>query len=226
MPRVDVTQSVTRPAVTRRRAKHRPDPVTRAVLVSAASSIVREQGVGALTVADVLSRTKLGTRAFYRHFDSKDQLVQSVFLEMARAEVRRLRRKLARASNPVEAVAAWIDGRLDLAFDASVRSDLRNLSLEAQSQMFAAPEVVGPAYRELLNPLLQQLELGNKQGIFAEIDPPTVAELLHGAVWAVVEQQWATGNCDRAKARDAVLRFCLSGLGAPEHMIAAVITHR
>lgn len=179
-----------------------------------------------MTVADVLSRTKLGTRAFYRHFDSKDQLVQSVFLEMARAEVRRLRRKLARASNPVEAVAAWIDGRLDLAFDASVRSDLRNLSLEAQSQMFAAPEVVGPAYRELLNPLLQQLELGNKQGIFAEIDPPTVAELLHGAVWAVVEQQWATGNCDRAKARDAVLRFCLSGLGAPEHMIAAVITHR
>lgn len=179
-----------------------------------------------LTVADVLARARLGTRAFYRHFDSKDRLIESVFLEMARIEVRRLRRKMATAANPVEAVAAWIDGRLDLAFDATIQSDLRVLSLEAQSQMFAAPEVVSPAYRMMLGPLVGQLELGKQQGFFAEIDPPTDAELLHGAVWACVERQWATGNCDRAKTRDAALRFCLGGLGASADMIAAVIERK
>ena len=43
---------------------------------------------------------------------------------------------------PAAAVVAWIDGRLDLAFNAQIRSDLRQMSLEAQTQMFAAPELV------------------------------------------------------------------------------------
>ena len=63
---------------------------------------------------------------------------------------RRLKRKMAAAADPSEAVVAWIDGRLDLAFNDRIRSDLRQMSLEAQSQMFAAPELVGDAYAEIL----------------------------------------------------------------------------
>lgn len=129
---------MTRPT-TRRRDKLAPDPDVRRTIVAAASKSVREQGVRGLSVSVVLDRAGLSTRAFYRHFDSKDQLVAAVFLEMARAEKRRLRRTMAEATTPVEAVAAWIDGRLDLAFDENVKSDLRRLSLEAQSQMFASP---------------------------------------------------------------------------------------
>lgn len=179
-----------------------------------------------MTVADVLTGAKLGTRAFYRHFDSKDQLVEAVFLEMARVEMRRLRRKMGAAADPVEAVVAWIDGRLDLAFDEAIRSDLRTLSLEAQSQMFAAPGLLTGAYRQMLTPLIDQLELAKQQGIFPDIDPATDAELLHGAIWACVERQWATGGCDREHVREGVLRFCLSGLGAPANLISGVIGHR
>lgn len=220
MPRPDsAIASVRR----RSRQKLRPDPAVRGALVAAASKIVREQGVRGLTVADVLTRAKLGTRAFYRHFDSKEQLVEAVFLEMARVETRRLRRKMIVAADPVEAVVAWVDGRLDLAFDEAVRSDLRNLSLEARSQLFAAPEMVGRAYRQMLAPLIDQLERAKRQGIFPDIDPAADAELLHGAVWACVERQWADGDCDRARVREAALRFCLSGLGAPANVIAGVL---
>lgn len=198
----------------------------RAALLAAGTAVVHEHGAGGLTVADVLSRAGLGTRAFYRHFDSKDQLLQSVFLELARAEMRRLRRKMAATANPVEAVAVWVEGRLELAFGDAVRSDLRTSSLEARSQMFAAPDVVRPAYRETLGPLIDQLELGKRQGLFADIDPVTDAELLHGAVWACVERQWATGGGDRAHTRDAALRFCLGGLGAPASLIATVVGQR
>ena len=38
-----------------------------------------------------------------------------------------------------------------------IRSDLRRMSLEAQSQMFAAPELIQPAYAEMLEPLIEQL---------------------------------------------------------------------
>jgi AcrR family transcriptional regulator len=119
---------MTRPT-TRRRDKLAPDPdVHRAILVAASKS-VREQGVRGLSIAAVLDRAQLSTRAFYRHFESKDQLVAAVFLEMARLEMRRLKRKMSKAVTPVEAVAAWIDGRLDLAFDETIKSDLRQLSL-------------------------------------------------------------------------------------------------
>src|SRR5688500_17935025 len=119
--------------VKRRRKKLDPDPGVRDALVNAAAQIVREEGIAAVSVARVLDRAALSTRAFYRHFDSKDALVSAVFLQIAQIEVRRLKRKMAAASDPVDAVVAWIDGRLDLAFNERIRSDQRKMALEAQS---------------------------------------------------------------------------------------------
>ena len=198
---------------TRRREKLAPDPRVRSAIVAAASKSVREQGVQGLSIAAVLDRAQLGTRAFYRHFESKDQLVAAVFLEMARVEKRRLRRKMGSAASAVHAVAAWIDGRLDLAFDDNIKSDLRYLSSEAQSQMFASPGLVQPAYAEMLEPLIEQLHRGLEHGEFHDIDPDTAAQAIQGVVWACTERQWATGDCDRADAREGALRFCLRGLG-------------
>ncbi len=152
----------------------------------------------------------MGTRAFYRHFDSKDELVAALFLDMARAEERRLRRRMASAVTEVDAVAAWIDGRLDLAFDANIKSDLRRLSIEAQSQ---SPALVQPAYAEMLKPLSEALHRGLQGGTFHHVDPMTGAQFIHGVVWAGINQQWATGDCDRDDLRERSVQFCLRGLG-------------
>ena len=198
---------------TRRRNKLAPDPDTRRAILTAASESLREQGVQGLSIAAVLQRAELSTRAFYRHFESKDELVSAVFLEMARAEKRRLRRRMAAAGGPVEAVAAWIDGRLDLAFSESIKSDLRHMSLEAQSQSFASPELIQPAYAEMLEPLIDQIQRGLEQGAFRDVDPMSGAQSIQGVVWASTERQWATGDCERAEVRQRTLRFCLRGLG-------------
>jgi AcrR family transcriptional regulator len=197
----------------RRRKKLDPDPGVRNALLDAASKILREEGVRSLNIAQVLNRAQLSTRAFYRHFDSKDALVSAVFLDMARTETRRLKRKMAAAADPTEAVVAWIDGRLDLVFNDQIRSDLRQVSLEAQTQMFASPELVSDAYWEILKPLVEQLESGRRGGIFPDIDPTADALSIHGAIWASVEQQWTTGDCDRDAVRDHIVRFCLRGIG-------------
>jgi AcrR family transcriptional regulator len=205
---------------TRRRSKLAPDPDVRRTIVAAALETLREQGVRGLSVAAVLDRAELSTRAFYRHFESKDQVVAAAFLEMAHAEKRRLQRKMTKAGNPVQAVAAWIDGRLDLAFDENIKSDLRSLSLEAQSQIFAAPQLVQPAYEELLKPLIEQLNDGLRSGVFHDVDPVTGAESIQGVVWASTERQWAAANCERAEVRRRAIRFCLRGLGVKPEIIA------
>jgi AcrR family transcriptional regulator len=212
---------MTRP-LKRRRDKLAPDPDIRRTIVTATSEIVREQGVRGLSVAAVLDRAELSTRAFYRHFGSKDELVAAVFHEMAYAEERRLRRRMTKAASPVEAVAAWIDGRLDLAFDEKIKSDLRRLSLEAQSQMFAAPELIQPAYQEMLTPLIEQLRQGLILGVFRGIDPVTDAQAIQGVVWASTERQWAAGDCQRAEVRQRAIRFCLRGLGVTPEAIADI----
>jgi AcrR family transcriptional regulator len=205
---------------TRRRDKLAPDPDTRRAILSAASESLREQGVHGLSIAAVLQRAELSTRAFYRHFESKDQLVSAVFLEMARTEKRRLRKRMAAAGGPVEAVAAWIDGRLDLAFSERIKSDLRHMSLEAQSQSFASPELIQPAYAEMLGPLIDQIQRGLEQGAFRDVDPMSGAQSIQGVVWASTERQWSAGDCERAEVRQRTVRFCLRGLG----VAAATIT--
>nr|WP_090338974.1 TetR/AcrR family transcriptional regulator [Mycolicibacterium malmesburyense]CRL67028.1 transcriptional regulator [Mycolicibacterium malmesburyense] len=197
----------------RRRKKLEPDPDVRDALLNAATEIVRDEGIAPVSVARVLDRAGLSTRAFYRHFDSKDALVSAVFVRMAQTEMRRLKRKMAAASGPVEAVTAWIDGRLDLAFNSQIRSDLRQMSLEAQTQMFAAPELITDAYGEILKPLVEQLEKGKAAGLFPDVDPSADAMAIHGAIWASVERQWATGDCDGHSVRDQIVRFCMRGIG-------------
>jgi AcrR family transcriptional regulator len=186
--------------VTRRRSKLAPDPEVRRAILAAASKSVREQGVQGLSIGAVLERAQLSTRAFYRHFESKDQLV--------------------------EAVAAWIDGRLDLAYNENIKSQPRALSLEAQSQIFASPRLVQSAYAAMLEPLTEQLTRGLDDGVFAGIDPTTAAQSVQGVVWALTERQWATGACEHADVRARALRFCLRGLGvAPERITQLVGGH-
>lgn len=205
------------------RQKLEPDPQVHAAIVSAAAEVVRTEGVSALSIAALLRTTQLSTRAFYRHFDSKDRLVAAIFLEMACAEALRLVQRMSQHLDPVRAVAAWIDGRLDLAVNPQIRADLHQMSLEAQQQMFLAPELVAPAYREILRPLVEQLTRGKNLGLFSDIDPEGEALSIHGVVWANIERQWATSPRDTGEIRERVQHFCLRGLGVAPESIATVL---
>ena len=201
----------------RRRNKLAPDPDVRCAILAAASKSLHDQGVRGLSIAVVLERAQISARAFYRHFESKDQLVAAVFSEMARVETLRLRSKMANTASPIEAVAAWIDGRLDLAFDESSGFDLRRLCLEVKSGSFSSAEIVSPAINAIFEPLIEQLERGLELGAFQDIVSSTAAKSIHGVVWAATQRQWATHHWDRNEAHERVLRFCLHGLGvAPE----------
>lgn len=207
---------------TRQREKLGPDPTVRRQILAAATTTVREHGVDGLSVAAVLQRAGLSTRAFYRHFGSKDDLIAAVFLESARAERRRLARRMGSAATEIEAVAAWIDARLDLAFDERLRNDLRRLSLEAQSQTVAARGVVQPAYAEMLTPLREAIRRGLRDGVFHGVDPVADAEFIHGVVWAGIDQHWAKGAGARDDLRRRIQRFCLRGLGVAAEVIDKV----
>jgi hypothetical protein len=76
--------------------------------------------------------------------------------------------------------------------------------------------MVSPAYRAVLEPLIEQLQRRLGLGVFKDIVSLTPAKSIHGAVWAAgSRRQWATDHRERDEVREHALRFCLCGV-APE----------
>jgi AcrR family transcriptional regulator len=184
------------------------------LLLEAARRVLHVKGVSGMTVRDVLAQANLGTRAFYRHFASKDELVLAMFTRAAAEEAERLRRRMAPATDPLTAVIAWIDGRLDLAFDRRITANLQDLSTEAQLRRRENPAELQLAFDVMLAPLIEQLRMGQERGVFTEVNPEPDARSIHDVVWGVVEAHWSGFPQRKRETRDRVVRFCLRAIGA------------
>src|SRR6478752_6492820 len=101
--------------------------VERRLLLDAGLAVLRRSGYERATLDDVLGESGLGTRAFYRHFASKDELLCAIYREEADASVQRVTSRLDTAATPMDALIAWVDEILSIAFRTSRASRARLL---------------------------------------------------------------------------------------------------
>ncbi|MBJ6762389.1 TetR/AcrR family transcriptional regulator [Myxococcaceae bacterium JPH2] len=78
----------------------------RQALVDAAVALIAEEGFAALTLREVARRAGVTHAAPYRHFADKEALLEAVAAEGYRAMAREMRERMARASGPLEQLAA------------------------------------------------------------------------------------------------------------------------
>ena len=197
-----------------REARARAEAEVR-VFIEAGLDVLRERGAAGLTVAEVLARAGRSTRAFYRHFESKDELLLAIFERDAQASVTGLRDHIAAAGTPREAFAAWVDATLRLAYDEPRARRTRVLAAEGKRLQAEHPSEFGAILDAQLQPLVETLQRGRADGTFPRTDPQRDAATVHASVWTLVEDQLhghATMTIDEANAH--ALRFCLPALGA------------
>ena len=85
----------------------------------AAYELIQRDGSKETSVHDVLRETGYSTRAFYRHFRSKDELVHRDVPRRQRPRERDLlAAAVASAPTPLAALEAWIDQSLAVVYDA------------------------------------------------------------------------------------------------------------
>jgi AcrR family transcriptional regulator len=182
-------------------------------LVDAGLRVLRRDGAATLTVAGVLAEAGLSTRAFYRHFESKDELLLAVYEHDALATLRRLGERIDASDDAASAVAAWIDETLSLAYDAPRAARTRVLAAEARRLQAEYPEEFASIASAQLAPLVDALERGRSAGVFPRVDPARDARSIHAVVWALVEERLDhDGAMAREDALAYALGFCLPAL--------------
>jgi hypothetical protein len=128
------------------------------------------------------------------------------------------------ASDPLGAVVAWIDCRLDLAFDPNVRSDLRHLSEQAQLAYPTSPEAFERAFATMLEPLAEALHAWQTRINEKSSDPLAAAGAIHNVIWGVIQRQWAYGDGELPAVRHQVVTFCLRGIGASARQVSDAVS--
>jgi AcrR family transcriptional regulator len=187
----------------------------RGCIIEAAYDCLYEPHSGPIPVAAILQRAGVSTRAFYRHFESKDEL----FLAMLRQESDALADRLDRVvdevpGGPAEQLEAWIGYMFGWMHDAELRMHLTVIDSDEVRAAKGYRETREQAHADRERSLVEILRRGRDDGSFPLTDPERDAI----AISAVVSREMigqSPGDVQRLqRSLDWVLEFALRALGA------------
>jgi AcrR family transcriptional regulator len=184
------------------------------VLVTAGRKLLHRDGAADMTIADVLSEAGLSTRAFYRHFASKSDLLLAIYDHEVDRYRPLLQRRLDAATTPREALEAWIDELLAAAFEPRRCERTRAMFTWAVPLQQEFPAEFTAVRAALTDPLEAVLAAGRADGSFPRAEPARDAKFVRALTWEMVEEHLSGAGIDAVTAREEVLRFCLPALGA------------
>jgi AcrR family transcriptional regulator len=190
----------------------------RARLMDAALKIMRVNGFQRASVQDILDEAGLGTRAFYRQFRSKDDLLLAMFRTASQRDVDAVVARVEAAVGPRPGLEAWIDEMLAIAFDRRRLSRMVMFNAAAR-QTAGFDDEVEYMRAALTRPLVGVLA----SEAFPRAVPDTDAGAIFDLLWSVAGPAGRERRgTERADARATVLRFCLPALGAEPDEIRSV----
>jgi AcrR family transcriptional regulator len=184
------------------------------VLVAAGRKLLHRDGAADMTIADVLTEAGLSTRAFYRHFASKSDLLLAIYDNEVDRYTPRLQRRLDAATTARAGLEAWIDELLAAGFEPRRGERTRAMFTWAIPLQQEFPVEFAAVRDALTGPLEAVLEAGRADGSFPNAEPRRHAQFIRALTWQLVEERLSGATIDVAEARDEVLRFCLLALGA------------
>lgn len=192
-----------------------PNPDDRQGIIAAAYGCLSEPHSGPVPVAAILERAGLSTRAFYRHFASKDEL----FLAMLRQEAEALAGRLDRVADDVSGDAVsqlttWLETMFVLAHDPQLRTHLSVIDSDEVRAAKGYREMRERLHAERERSLERILERGRHDGSFPLAQPHSDALAINAIVSRELTISGPGGDDDLRRSRARVLDFALRALGA------------
>ena len=195
-------------------SKHLPAEERRAATVEAVVELAAEQNPSDITTTAIAQRMGLTQGALFRHFPTKDAILESVMDWVAERLLARVDKAAASAASPMAALEAVFMAHID--FVAEHPGVPRMLFGELQRPGDTLPKkMVQTLIRHYGERLQHLLETGKTQGeLHAQLDIEAASVSFIGSIQGLVMQSLLAGDVTRMR-RDAVGVFAiyLRGIG-------------
>ena len=187
----------------------------RGCIIEAAYDCLSAPHTGSIPVAAILHRAGVSSRAFYRHFESKDEL----FLAMLRQESDALADRLDRIAHdvhgaPVGQLRAWISQMFGWLHDAELRMHLTVIDSDEVRAAKGYRETRERAHVDRERSLTEILRRGRDDDSFPLADPEHDAIAISAVVSRVMADQSPGDEQRLLRSLDWVVGFALRALDA------------
>ena len=184
-------------------------------IIEAAYICLSEPHSAAIPVAAILQRAGVSTRAFYREFESKDEL----FLAMLRQETDALAGRLDRIcadtqGGPADQLMAWIAAMFGLIRDDQTRMHFTVIDSEEVRAAKGYREMREKGHADRERSLVAILRRGRDDGSFPLADPEQDAFAINAVISRVMISQSYEDQEGMRQAQAQILDFALRALGA------------
>jgi len=181
--------------------------------VAAAVRLWQEKGSADFTVQDVVDRSKMSIRTFYKYFGSKEDLLVAVYeTVIAQEAVPRLRKRIDKFKDPLLRLRAYIEGLLELSAQSGPggRSLVHYQNRLAESRSADLANAMKPQF-ELLVELIG--DIARTRPLRRDLTVEMAARLTHYTVLAAAHARafGSEGAVDISPA--TIWPFCASGMG-------------
>nr|WP_234712964.1 TetR/AcrR family transcriptional regulator [Mycolicibacterium komanii] len=188
-------------------------------IIEAAYACLSQPHAGPVPVAAILQRAGVSTRAFYRHFESKDELFLAMLREETGALARRLDRVVQEKSGaPAEQLEAWIDGMFGLIYDDQTRMHFTVIDSDEVRAAKGYRATRDKAHADRERSLVAILQRGRDDGSFPLTDPEQDAIAINAIISRVLISQTFDDHDGLRRAKARVLDFALRALGAGQYV--------
>ena len=158
---------------------------TRDLIVATAATIMKEKGVGALHIDDILEQTELSRGALYHHFKNVDEIIESALLstyaEGINANIDFVRNVLASAKTADEFRKGVFAANVAYAHNQQLR-EVRKLRAHAMATTATAEalrEALAREQQRLTDEYIQVISEAQKNGwVRASLDPLALATFI------------------------------------------------
>jgi len=169
----------------------------------------------ALQVTEILANTGLSTRAFYRHFKTRDELLLVMFRRDRDLVLGQLRTAAAEAENPVAALRLWVTLMFALLAEPRRKRRILTFTSEEMQRTRGYAQELGRFATAEEALLAQIISDGRFRGYFPDADPGPDARSIRAVIEAGFGEHahQRTGGSPEETA-EQILAFVLRALGA------------